>query len=182
MWLIDMRTQRTMSLADNTSARCTSVAISPKGTLLAAGYDGGAVSLWEISTGKQTVSLQARTQQKGGMHVTFSRDGLLLLASGHGENTNLKIWDVQTGELQGTTGGMGGGLNAIAASPTDPIVATGGTGNTLNLCDMETGEFLARLRGHEDQIKGLAFSHDGKLLASASMDNTVRIWEITVKK
>ncbi|HZE68438.1 MAG TPA: caspase family protein [Pyrinomonadaceae bacterium] len=97
---------------------------------------------------------------------------------------------LQTGHTQS--------VNAVAFSPDDRWLASGGKDNVIKVWDLTTGNVLRTLYGHSSNINALAVSEDGQLLASGSgnikddrdfglfikggvvggEDNTVRIWNV----
>ncbi|MGI8897126.1 MAG: WD40 repeat domain-containing protein, partial [Pyrinomonadaceae bacterium] len=89
--------------------------------------------------------------------------------------------------------------NAVAFSPDNRWLASGGKDNVIKIWDLATGNVLRTLYGHTSNVNALAVSLDGKLLASGSgnvndkrdlwtftqggvvggaVDNTVRIWNV----
>src|SRR6266481_2700074 len=89
--------------------------------------------------------------------------------------------------------------NALAFSPDNRWLASGGKDNVIKIWDLATGNVLRTLYGHTSNVNALAVSPDGKLLASGSgdindkrdlgtftqggvvggaEDNTVRIWSV----
>ena len=89
--------------------------------------------------------------------------------------------------------------NAVAFSPDNRWLASGGRDNVIKLWDLATGYVLRTLYGHSSNVNALAVSPDGKLLASGSgdindkrdlgaftqggvvggaEDTTVRIWSV----
>src|SRR5882672_741497 len=88
--------------------------------------------------------------------------------------------------------------NAVAFSPDNRWLASGGKDNVIKIWDLANGNVLRTLYGHTSNVNALAVSPDGKLLASASgdindqrdlgtftqggvvggEDNTVRIWNV----
>ena len=97
---------------------------------------------------------------------------------------------LQTGHTQS--------VNAVAFSPDNRWLASGGKDNVIKLWDLTNGNVLRTFYGHSSNINALAVSDDGKLLASGSgnvkddrdlgifikggvvggEDNTVRIWSV----
>ena len=70
----------------------SSLSFSPSGTRLAASSHDGAVRLWDVRTGQQTIALKVRRGRRG--PVAFSPDGRTLVA-GDGEDT-MKLWRAAT--------------------------------------------------------------------------------------
>ena len=89
--------------------------------------------------------------------------------------------------------------NAVAFSPDNRWLASGGKDNVIKIWDLATGNVLRTLYGHTSNVNALAVSPDGKLLASGSgdindkrdlgtftqggvvggeEDNTVRLWSV----
>jgi len=89
--------------------------------------------------------------------------------------------------------------NAVAFSPDNRWLASGGKDNVIKIWDLTNGNVLRTLYGHTSNVNALAVSPDGKLLASGSgdinderdlgtftqggvvggaQDNTVRIWSV----
>ena len=97
---------------------------------------------------------------------------------------------LQTGHTQS--------VNAVAFSPDNRWLASGGKDNVIKIWNLTNGNVLRTLYGHSSNINALAVSDDGKLLASGSgnvkddrdfgifikggvvggEDNTVRIWDV----
>lgn len=89
--------------------------------------------------------------------------------------------------------------NAVAFSPDNRWLASGGKDDVIKIWELATGNVLRTLYGHSSNVNALAVSPDGKLLASGSgntndkrdlgtftqggvvggaEDNTVRIWSV----
>jgi WD40 repeat protein len=89
--------------------------------------------------------------------------------------------------------------NAVAFSPDNRWLASGGKDNVIKIWDLATGNVMRTLYGHTSNVNALAVSADGELLASGSgdvsdkrdlwtftqggvvggaADNSVRIWGV----
>ncbi len=116
--------------------------------------------------------------------LIFTPDGRELISAG--DDKVIRIWDVETGELnralRGQIGaGKEGMIFAAAFSPDGRTLAVGGytAHDEIRLFDLASGEVLGVLKGHTNVILALAFSPDRRYLASGSGDKTVRIWDVT---
>jgi WD40 repeat protein len=69
-------------------------------------------------------------------------------------------------------------VKALAFSPDEQILASGGWDCTIKLWDIKSGALVRVLEGHTDYIQDISFAPDGRQLASGSDDRTVRIWDV----
>jgi WD40 repeat protein len=76
-----------------------------------------------------------------------------------------------------TLKGHTGWVAAVAFSPDNKVLATGGADNTIKLWDVATQKELRVLKKHTDVVTGLAFSSKLRALASASYDGRVIFWD-----
>ena len=109
------------------------------------------------------------------LSVAISPDGKTL-ASGSNDNT-IKLWNLETGQLQRTLADRTGDANSVAISPDGKILATGSWDDTIKLWNLETGQLQRTLTGHSDVIS-VAISPDGKILATGSWDDTIKLWNL----
>lgn len=70
-------------------------------------------------------------------------------------------------------------IHALAISPDQRWIASGGGEKTILLWDAMSGEPVARFTGHTSQIVGLEFSPDGTLLAATDYDGLVRVYKLS---
>ena len=108
--------------------------------------------------------------------IKYSPDGNLLAVSG---TIGIWIYDAHTGEEHNLLLGHGlGGVPAIAFSPNNQLLASGGRDKTIRLWDPNTGQHKATFIGHQDAVYSVAFSPNGKTLASCGEDETIRMWDV----
>ena len=157
-----------------------SVTFSPDGTLLAAGFHGGPVMVWNVARRK----LLGRLRPAGGPAlsgaVAFSPDGRLLAAGTEGGS--VAVWDVSA--LRAPPAAFPPGpaeqpIDAVAFSPRGGLL-TGGSGNgSVLLWKVASRQILAPFQpgGNGDPASAIAFSPDGRLLASSSGAGAL-LWDV----
>lgn len=166
----------------------TCVAFSPDNQQLATASDDTTIKLWDAQTGETLHTLQGHldpvrfisfspnSKKIASASVkTFShRDplGLELIE----EDTAVRLWDTQTGELLNSLHGHTATLTCLAFSPDGKQLASASEDKTVRLWNTQTGEALKVLIGHSNRVNAIAFSPDSQKLASASDDTTVQLW------
>ncbi len=148
-----------------------SVAYGPGGTRLAAAFKSGQVKVWDATTGRETLRMQA---QVSGVGVAFRLDGAQLASQVAAQG---KVWDVATGREVATLIGHTGPLTRVVFSPDGSRLASTSLDQTVRLWDALNSQEVLTLRGHTQWVVGVAFSHDGTRIASASTDGDVRLWD-----
>jgi WD40 repeat protein len=112
-------------------------------------------------------------------------DGLLAVG---GADPNVRIYNMlgQQAEERGLLKGHSASVTALAFSPRNAMLATGGglTDKTLRLWSKYGSEFRERhaLRGHNGAVTAIAFAHDGLLVASGGSDGSLTFWDLSTAK
>jgi WD40 repeat protein len=160
----------------------TSVATSPDGRLLAAGYDDGSVRIWRV-TGSTSpapaLMLQAHTETVQALR--FSPDSQSL-ASGSSDKTVVIYTTRGPGPptRRNILSGHNRPVTAFAWQPDSRTLASASLDQTIILWDAPTARLITQLRGHGDDVLSVDFSHDGRFLVSGGADHTIRVWDTTV--
>ena len=159
------------------------VAFNRDGKRVATSGGDGFVRIWDISSGEELLALGSE-EFFWPSGVTFSQDGVLVAATGPGDDPNwVRVWNATTGELlfRGNLGHTSEPLD-IAFSPDGKLAATAGEDQKAKVWDPATGQVLYTLSGHTIDLSSVTFSPDGTRLATAGYDYTVRVWDITPAK
>lgn len=159
-------------LQKNLVCNIYSVAYSPDGKLLAAGYDNNQIRVWDAKKGTLMRTLSGHTGTV--WSVAFSPDGKTLI-SGSADKT-IKFWDVQSGKELRTLKGHEDTVSFVTYSNDGVYIASGSADRTIKFWDPENGKLLQTLTGHTRTIASIAYSNDGKYMASASWDKTVKMY------
>jgi len=155
-----------------------SLAFSPDGKTLAAGFVGGEIGLWDVTTGHRTSSLAENTADdfSNVNSLAFSPDGKML-ASASADRT-IRLWDVTSRRCLRTLAGHTSYVFDVKFSPDGMTLASASHDTTIKLWAVASGKLVRTLSGHATYVGAIAFSPDGKLLASGAADGTVKLWDV----
>jgi WD40 repeat protein len=153
----------------------TDVSVRPDGAQAAVASDIGLITLVDMTTGAAAKTFSKK--RYGAAHgVCFTPDGQRLLSGG--DDRDLRVWDVATGNEMAVLSGHEDGIMAVAVHPDGTRAATASRDNTVRVWDLSTGSVVQVLEGHTFTIHDVAFSADGTRLASASWDHWLRVWDV----
>ncbi len=148
------------------------------GWLLAAGENGGTVTIWDLETNVP------RTYCHGSHYhvyaMVFSPDGSTLASSGRQET---KLWDIATGRLLFNLRASDF-LTGLAFTADGRKLAVAGQGlgtatPSVTIWELEYGRGLQTLRGLVGQVEKVSFSPDGRMLAGLAQGSQVGIWDLS---
>ena len=110
------------------------------------------------------------------LRATISSDGNLIV-SGSWDGT-LKLWDVKSGEMKRSIGGVVMGTNCIDINHEGDRLAAGCGDFAIRLWEASTGTLTQTLTGHTTNIGCVKFRPNTKEIASVSQDKTIRFWDL----
>lgn len=150
------------------------VAFSPDGRIVASGSDDNAITLWDVSSGRQLRILKDHKERVNA--ISFSPDGRIL-ASGSDDRT-IRLWDLSTDFSPRVIGDHHQAILSVFFSPDGKILVSGTSDGTFYLWNVADGSRRLILEDSNNKAGIVAFSPDSKLLAITSTDKTIGLWDI----
>ncbi|MDE2658311.1 MAG: PA14 domain-containing protein, partial [Verrucomicrobiota bacterium] len=162
-----------------------SLAFSPDGRQLAAGYQYGNVRVWDVDAileakgaAKETHTI--RVAPVGVVSLTFSPDGKRL-ATGS-EDARITLLDPVSGKRIHSFIGHASDVLALAFSPDGKRLASASHDRTVKIWEPSSGKELLTLGVHAGPVHAVVFSPDGKSVATAIDASHIRLWDATTGK
>ncbi len=168
-----------------------SISFAPDGRhIVSAGRDRR-VRVWDVRRGKLVHDMEGHGNPVNA--VAYSPNGQLI-ASGSGDSmmrgsnvidvddSSVKLWNAQSGELVRKLEGHVGGVLSLAFSSDGKMLASGGQQETVILWDVETGRKLHTLTPegvpYRSLIQRVWFSVDGKTIYGANFIKETYAWDV----
>jgi WD40 repeat protein len=155
-----------------------SVAFSPDGELIAAGFMNGRVQVWQPDSGQAGYSSTVHLASVNS--VAFSPDKFWL-ATGSRDRT-IKLLEADTGAEVRRLSGHLGEVRSVSFSPDGQWLTSASHDKTVRLWRVATGGLVETFSGHTQQVTAAIFSPGGRTVASASWDRTVRLWDMSSER
>jgi WD40 repeat protein len=194
--LYDVKTgklKRTL-VANDVSGSLISVTYSADGKLLAGGGYGGAIVIWDLTTGKITRTLHSSRDLEDGdgavAALAFSPDGKMVASGGGAAKTT--VWDMATGKARLLKGPQDESrIQKLAFSPDSRylvgevrVARAGKNYHNVRIWDVRTGELLKENEGllpareFVNWAPGFTITPDGKRLAVLYDEKTVKFSDV----
>jgi WD40 repeat protein len=188
--LWDLATNKTVRELAGSEAEVNAVAFSSDGKLLAGGGPSNSICVWERATGKPLSSLHGSrlhlkvgtSRDSGICYVGFSSDTKVLIAASRGEGeeekSELKAWNLTTGEQTVNPSSNDSGIWSVAPSPDGTMLALGMKHGQIELRSVTTNQRIRTIGDRRHRVgRAIAWSSDGNILASGGEGNTIHLWE-----
>lgn len=166
------------------SSRETGIlALSMDKRTLLQGTTGGVLLAWRAAP--QQVADLGRIRRVGNaVALATSPDGKWLAAGG--DDSQITIWNLQTGEIEETLPGGGGTIYTCQFSADGRMLATGTLGGTVKVWRVKDWLLENALLNPRRFVRSLAFSSDGRWLAIGGSDRSLVVadtsnWENVVE-
>ncbi len=175
--------QLNQTLSTQSGVSITSIALNPKGDLLACA--NGNIELWNLKTSQLERTLEPEDWTT---IVAISPDGKTLASAGGDpleQNSSIHLWDLETGEIIRTNYYVECEINALRFSTDGQLLAIGG-GNP----DSRKGMIQVWSLGYEKNILTLepqaaiysvVVSPDHQWVLGAGSDQTIKLWNLATR-
>jgi WD40 repeat protein len=171
-WDLTNRSPMTMLQAAAPMAMCVSFA--HKHPLVAIGYMGGAVGIWDYQT-QQLMDRPSTDLHKRVWAITFSPDDAWVAAGGL--DGAVFFYDVRQRRSYRSPAESSWWVLGLGFSPDSRTLASAEVDGAIRLWNVATRKCALEFRGHNGAVSKVAFSPDGNLLASCGgADGTIRLW------
>ena len=150
------------------------ISIQPRsGQQVAVAYADGQIPLFNPNNGSVSapLSIGGRPNVLG-----FSANGRWLVAGSSSGGGRVSLWDLTSNEDPISVSDHRNGVLAIAFSPTENRVVTGGNDNSAAMVRLDSKKLLFRVL-NQNSVRAIAFSPDGSWFVTASDDHRIRIWD-----
>jgi RNA polymerase sigma factor (sigma-70 family) len=165
-----------------------SLAFSPDGKKLAAGYGDYALCLWDVATGKKLHKMPGmgsftyRSFHDGGIQcVVFSRDGKRLVLA---HDNQFALLDLQSGKEISPLQAARGAMNRVFFSPDGKrlFTTTEEPGRGILEWDTASGRLIRQVPGVAGGVNQVSFSPDRKIMASSGNGQELALWDTATGK
>lgn len=163
---------------DATAFSVTSIALSPDGEKLLAGYIDNTVKVWNLQDGRLLMNLNLYSSWVTAVAIT--PDGKTGVAGF--DDGMIKVWDLKTGKALKSMSSHTSAVNQLLISEDGKTLYSAGTGGTVKEWSLEKLAYIRSLRGHSGSVNAITLWPSNNRLYSVSSDGTLRIWDTSSAK
>ena len=152
-----------------------SVAYSPDGQHVAAGGNGGQVSVFDCESSQQQMK-HTTSHTMPVRSCAFAKDGNLLLTASDDKLVN--IYDPRQSQVVASLAGHSSWVLSVAMSPDGKGFATGSADNKIKVWDLGLRRCVHTFDDHADQVWSVAYNDSGTRLVSGGDDGTLNVFQL----
>ncbi|MDJ0714235.1 MAG: WD40 repeat domain-containing protein [Prochloraceae cyanobacterium] len=159
------------------SAKVVSLAGNDRDRRLISIDNSNIIEIWQLNQSQATSTNKLKLNSGAILTFAIAPDGKTAVSSDRSqERSYLKIWHLETGELQRTLFGHKKPIRSLAISIDGQTIASGS--HKIKLWNLQTGEPFQTFFGHKEWVHCLAISTDVRTVISGSEDKSLRIWDV----
>lgn len=144
----------------------SAVAFVPDGKRAISASDDGAITVWDLKTGKQLARLKKHTGKIA--QIAVSRDGGLVATASW--DRAIRLWDLKTYQPVRTLKGHKGPVNAVVFAEGDSALFSASYDGTIRKWQTSSGAARGIIYSHGLGINVLGLAPGGKQLVFGSLD------------
>ncbi len=168
------------TLGDISSRHSTpiySIAISPDGTWLISGSQGGNVKIWSLKSNQVIYDFQAHSQTVTSVDIS-PNGNLFATGSLDYNNYSIKLWTFENNDdldisILREIKTSPYAISTIHFHPDSKSLVSGGRDFKINIWNLENGTLINTLTNHSQEITSIAITKDGQKLISGSHDQKI---------
>ncbi len=141
-----------------------SLAITPNGQMIVSGGQDATIRLWDFASGKEVHKFIGHEGPVYNMAIMQDGKHLVSVAD---KDLAVKIWNIENHELVSSLAPNSAHVTAVAISPDQRFIITGGEDGFARIWDIDRGVLLRSLE-HEHGIYSMTISPDGRHLLCGS--------------
>jgi tetratricopeptide (TPR) repeat protein len=150
------------------------MAFSRDGKYIVSADEDLTIKIWDVTTGKEVMTLQEEGRYRYIYCIAFSPDGKRIVSGGGG----VTVWNLETRNQEMILQGHGGWSQAVVFSPDGKRIIAGC--GDVKVWDASTGAELLSLGGDKISAWNVAISPDGKTIATTDKDKNIVLLESAV--
>lgn len=154
------------------------MAVSPSGSTALSGSFDYSMMQWNVSDPAKPALVNRFTDHDGAVNAVAFLPGGKLALSGSDDGI-VRIWDLQTAQLQHAFEAHSHKVVGLAVSADGKLAASASWDRTVRVYDLAARKLLHELKGHKNTVNAATFSPDGAHVFTTGTDGTIRKWRLS---
>ena len=182
--LVDWKEKRPIEALKSPARMVESIAFSPDGRWLAAGYLEGNIAVWNATDQKKEYDLGGYAARIDS--ISISPNGLWI-ASGN-RDSSIKMWSAESGCLAYSLKSENSDIDALAFSADGLLLASSGQNYSpsretpVEIWEIPSGRRVVRFNYSTRRVEFVAFSPDRHWLAASGVEGSIKIWDLHTQR
>jgi WD40 repeat protein len=159
-------------------------AFTPNGRYLVSAGEDKQIRVWDLKNGRSARFLSSPINADSDiLTIALSPNGQWLAVGGlfvgtGDQKATIRLYDFASGQLKAQLEGHTGAVLALAFSPDNRFLVSGGFDETAILWDISSQQPLHTLTGHDGHIYTVAFTPDSQRVVTGSSDQVLGLWQV----
>jgi WD40 repeat protein len=151
------------------------IAVNRENSIALIACNRGTLTVFDPQALKLIRRFKGRARHIGGM--AMCPDGRFAITGGY--DKSVRLWDVESGDLEETLDPLHEGFVYSIAIAEDGSIALSASGDrSIRVWDLTNKKLSKVLLGHQHRVYTVAISRDAKRALSGSHDRTIKLWDL----